>query len=108
MIWYDACVLIQAEIKALSDQSKLTHVYNSLRTEVARTREDLSKSEVSNVLVKIARCFMWSVAYRREQQMRKPRKKYCNMRLVLKETTTINLKYVQQYFSIQNVLFIIL
>ena len=102
------CPRKQAEIKALSNQSKLTHVYNSLRVEVARTREDLSKSEVSNALDKIARCFMWSVAYRREQQMQKPRKIYCSMRSVPKKTTTINLKYVQQYLSILNVLFIIL
>ena len=102
------CSHTQAEIKALSDQSKLTDVYNSLRAEVARTREDLSKFEVSNVLDKIARCFMWSVAYRREQQMRKPRKIYCKIRLVLKETTTKIFRYVQQYLSIQNVLFIIL
>ena len=40
---------IQAEIKALSDRSELIQVYNSLRAEVARTREDMRNSEVSIV-----------------------------------------------------------
>ena len=47
------CPRIQAEIKILSDQSELVQVYNSLRAEVARTREDYCKCEVSSVVLQL-------------------------------------------------------